>query len=553
MRLRSPTSFVIAFVALVYFGCGGGGEEDEQLRVAGTAPADLEVGVPLETNVRAQLNADINPTTLSTTTFTLFEVDGAQVPGTVEIGQAPDIAVFTPDEPLTLITTYTATITTGLSDMSDRMLEEPYSWSFTTLDAGWGTPELIARQDLGFAARPQVAVDGEGNAHSVWEQFDGTRTGIWANRFTRIEGWGTAELIEVDDTTDAVQPQLAVGPNGVAHAVWAQSGGGSNIFANRYMPGQGWGTAELIQTGEVTQALGPQVAVDPDGNAIAVWLQSFESTGSVVWANRYTPSSGWGDAELIDSAAPGLRGLVVDVAMDANGNAVTVWTRGEPVRGENIWANRYTPSEGWGTAELIETEGLGNTRGPQVATDPDGNAHAVWQQFDGTAQNIWTNRYTPGEGWGSAELLETDMGAASRPAVTVDPTGVAHAVWSQSDDTLNNIWANRYTPGEGWGTPGLIETPIEDPEEEGSATSPRVSVDPNGNAFAVWEQETPIGLNIWSNHYTPGEGWATAELIEQEFFFGTGPQVAVDSDGRAHAVWEQSDGERINISTNRFQ
>jgi hypothetical protein len=229
-----------------------------------------------------------------------------------------------------------------------------------------------------------------------------------------------------------------------------------------------------------------------------------------------------------------------------------VWPRAEGQR-EDIWANRYTAGEGWGDAELIESEDLGDASLSRVAMDPAGNAHAVWQQSDGTTDNVWTNRYAQGAGWGNAELLETDAGAAGQPAITVDPTGVAHALWWQSDGTLTNLWANLYTPGAGWGAPRLIEMPIADPQDEGSAIDPQVAVDPNGNAFAVWRQEDQARFNIWSNRYTPGTGWRTAELIEQERFFGSNPQIAVDPNGHAHAVWAQFDQERTNIATNRFE
>ena len=50
-------------------------------------------------------------------------------------------------------------------------------------------------------------------------------------------------------------------------------------------------------------------------------------------------------------------------------------------------------ARGWGTAELIEIDDVGNASSPQVAADSDGNSMAVCQQSDGTVTNIWANRY----------------------------------------------------------------------------------------------------------------------------------------------------------------
>jgi len=47
----------------------------------------------------------------------------------------------------------------------------------------------------------------------------------------------------------------------------------------------------------------------------------------------------------------------------------------------------------WGDALLIETNNVGGAFVPQVALDPNGNAVAVWSQSDGTRNNIWANRF----------------------------------------------------------------------------------------------------------------------------------------------------------------
>ena len=103
-----------------------------------------------------------------------------------------------------------------------------------------------------------------------------------------------------------------------------------------------------------------------------------------------------------------------------------------------------TAPKAWGTATLIETENAGRAIFPQIAVDATGQALAVWTQSDGTQFNIWANRYTVGTGWGTAQLLETNAGHAVRPQIAVDATGQALAVWEQHDGTRDSIWANRY-------------------------------------------------------------------------------------------------------------
>jgi len=103
-------------------------------------------------------------------------------------------------------------------------------------------------------------------------------------------------------------------------------------------------------------------------------------------------------------------------------------------------------SDGHGGGNGGTGPGPATSGGPQIAIDPSGNALAVWA-------GIWSNRYTPSNGWGTAEEL-SDGGVS--PQVAIDPSGNALAVWAQWDGALSH-WSNRYTPSNGWGTPERID------------------------------------------------------------------------------------------------
>ncbi len=410
---------------------------------------------------------------------------------------------------------------------------------------GWGTAESIETDNASIAFRPQVAVDSQGNAVAVWSQFGQLvpfRNNILANRFVPGVGWGTAEPIEIGaGNTDS--PHVAVDWQGNAVAVWWRGDSThSDVRASRFVPGVGWGTAELLVTMDVFEVFDSQVAMDPAGNAVVVWQQS-DDTLSDIWASRFVPGVGWSTPQLIETDA----GFAIhpEVAVDPQGNAVAMWSQWDGTR-YAPWANRFVPGVGWGMAELLETGDPDDAFNPQVAVDPEGNAIAVWSQGDGSS--IWANRFVPGVGWGTAELLEADVGNARDPQIAVDPQGNAVAVWQQWDGSRISIWANRFVPGVGWGTAELLET-----DDAGNAVNPQIAVDPEGNALAVWQQSDGNRTNIRTNRFMPGVGWGTAELIETDVDNARDPQIAIDSQGNAVAVWSQGDGTRFNIWANRFE
>jgi hypothetical protein len=232
------------------------------------------------------------------------------------------------------------------------------------------------------------------------------------------------------------------------------------------------------------------------------------------------------------------------VAFDASGNAIAVWQQAEGLI-DSIWSNRYTAGGGWGTAELIETN-ITNATGVQIAVNGSGHAIAVWHQMDGQRESIYANQYTPGSGWGRADLIELDnAGPAAAPHVAIDPSGNGVAVWHQFDGTRFNAWSNRYTPGVGWRIPEFLES------APGAASSPRVAMDASGHALAVWQQSDGTDSNIYARRYVPGTGWEAPELIESRAGVTSEPRIVMNADGSALAGWRQFENE-FKAWSNRY-
>ncbi|MBL4712227.1 MAG: hypothetical protein JKX75_06975 [Gammaproteobacteria bacterium] len=410
----------------------------------------------------------------------------------------------------------------------------------------WSASALIETDTVNDAINPQIAIDAAGNATAVWPQGDGTRFNIWSNRYTAGSGWGTAELIETDNTGNADAPTITVNAAGVAIAIWRQFDGTRfNIWSNRYVVGSGWGTAELVENDNTGSALDPKIAMDTNGNALAVWPQG-DGVEDNIWSNRYVVGTGWGTPEKIESTS--INAKEAQISMDASGNALAVWVQPSTAQ-ESAWSNRYVVGSGWGTAVLIETDSAGSTKNPQIAVDNNGNALAVWGQSDGTRDNVMANRYTVGSGWGTAELIETDnAGNATDPQIAVDAGGNALAVWGQFDGSADNIMSNRYTTGTGWGTAELIET------EDYEAFLPKIAFDDSGNAIAIWLQEDANQQRSWVNRYTTTVGWGVAEVIDDGINIAYSHQIAILGNGNAVAVWVEYDGSAVqHIFANQFE
>jgi len=358
--------------------------------------------------------------------------------------------------------------------------------------------------------------------------------------------WGTAEPIETNKG-DANAPQIAMDSSGNAIAVWYQHDGTNNrIYANLYNVDKGWdpAPAKPIEINK-EDANAPQIAMDANGDAIAVWTQ-FDGAYYNIYANRYVAGEGWDPtlAEPIEINKGDAN--APQIAMDANGDAIVVWEHRDIM--PNIWVNHYVAGR-WGTARFI-TDNQGTN--PQIAMDSNGNAIVVWRQYLGTIW-IYANRYVVGESWNKDELVVLDSGGSYAPQIVMDANGNAIAVWEQydADGITMSIYANRYVAGEGW-DPTLAE-PIE--INRGDANAPQIVMDANGNAIAVWEQYDADGItmNIYANRYVAGTGWDdTARLIAADTGKASAPRIAMDSSGNAMVVWSRYDVTYNNIYANRY-
>ena len=107
----------------------GTGSDVTAPTVLSTVPTDLATGVLVTTTISATFSESIDPTTVDNTTFIVNDgVDN--VVGTISV--VGSTATFTPSSNLANSTTYTATLTTGVTDLAANPLASDYTWSFTT-------------------------------------------------------------------------------------------------------------------------------------------------------------------------------------------------------------------------------------------------------------------------------------------------------------------------------------------------------------------------------------------------------------------------------------
>jgi hypothetical protein len=232
------------------------------------------------------------------------------------------------------------------------------------------------------------------------------------------------------------------------------------------------------------------------------------------------------------------------VAVDPNGNAVVVWSLFDGTN-SRIQARRRSASGTLSSKQTLSAAGQ-DAQTPQVAVDANGNAVVVWQRSDGTNVRIQA-RYRSASGTlSSVQTLSAAGQDASDPQVSVDPNGNAVAVWWRSDGTNARIQARRRSAS------GTLSS-VQDVSEAGQdAQTPQVSVDPNGNAVVVWQWYDGTNFRIQARRRAASGNLSSVQTLSEGGQHAQYPQVAVDTKGNASAVWIRADGLNTLIQSGRL-
>ncbi len=138
--------------------------------------------------------------------------------------------------------------------------------------------EVVIDEGGGVASNVKVAIDRGGNVVAVWQQSDGVRFNIVSNRYDASdifdEEWEGAQIIEAENDGSANYPEVAMDSAGNAIVAWQQDNGVDfNTYANRFLAGEGWGDAVILQADDTEGVDEPAVGVGPFGQGIVVWSQ----------------------------------------------------------------------------------------------------------------------------------------------------------------------------------------------------------------------------------------------------------------------------------------
>jgi hypothetical protein len=235
----------------------------------------------------------------------------------------------------------------------------------------WGAPVVLSTG--GVRVGPELAVTPAGDAYAVWIE----EAGLKVAHANLVEGrWDPSITLSRNAELAA---DVAVNSAGDAIAAWALADG-PGFGAASLRAGSFFGAPlEVRDEGQLAPAAGPVVSLAANGTAVAVWVSGNSLRSAVrAAAGSWSRPVDVAPADLADPA----------VAVDPLGNAVALWVQRERL----VVSQR--PVEA-GTWQLSEELSGGEALAPRVALDARGEGVAIWNLRNGESFPVLTANVMP--------------------------------------------------------------------------------------------------------------------------------------------------------------
>ena len=290
-------------------------------------------------------------------------------------------------------------------------------------DAGgsWTSGQTLTPRSGDNAAEPAVAVSPSGTAVAIWDLYNVSQGGVVIQTASRPAHGSWSPVVTLTPAADSSShPQIGMDANGNALAIWlhtTSTNGG--IFAANLPAGSSWSTPVQISTVNVS-AQNPVLAVNASGDAVAGWQTA---NGIIYVAERH--SGVWSAPIIIAPAA--FRQGSPHVAIGDRGDAAAAWSG----RGTTLAATRAAGGMWSVPTTLSKSSGGGTAR---VALDQFGNAVVVFDLVQyvggsGYAYPLQAASHPAGGSWGTPVTISGANETAATVNLVATPAGTFVAGW----------------------------------------------------------------------------------------------------------------------------
>jgi hypothetical protein len=228
--------------------------------------------------------------------------------------------------------------------------------------------------------------------------------------------------------------------------------------------------------------------------------------------------------------------LAPAIAVDSLGHIHLVWCDYTPGNAEIYYKKSTDAGATWSTNQRL-TWTSDDSWKPDLAVDPSGNPHVVWQENMTESREIYYKRSTDkGATWSTAKRLTWNSGDSSIPDLIVDPSGNPHVAWHDKTPGNEEIYFKKSTDGGAtWSASQRLTW------NSGNSNVPCLAFDTLGKLHLVWGDWTPGNMEIYHKKSTDGgASWLAGQRLTWNEGVSGYPQIALASSTYLVVAWSDS-------------
>ncbi|MGB0383472.1 MAG: exo-alpha-sialidase, partial [Ardenticatenaceae bacterium] len=397
---------------------------------------------------------------------------------------------------------------------------------------------------------PSVGVDGSGTLMLAWyDQRNGNDDIYFARSTNNGTSWSAnVKLNDNSGTSSEQYPSLAVDSNGNAVAVWQDARDiVNNIYSARSSDsGQTWQTnVKINDDPSTTGQYNPSMAVDANNTLYAVWQDERHSSSDIFFARSTDGGTTWlANTKVISETGSAWQGIP-SLGVDSLGNSIVVAWQDQRDGGiDDIYFARSTDSGmTWGTNVKVNDDNTSKVQhNPSIAINPDGTTiYLAWEDERNNNRDIYFASSTDGGStWGANVKVNDDSGTTGQYDATlaVDSSGTLYLAFRDDRDGSADIYFATSSDG---GTTWSANVKLNDDTGTSGQYNPSLAVDASGTAYVAWQdQRNGSGDDIYLARSTDGgTTWSANLKISDEINSSKNqPSLAVDASGTLYVAWQ---------------
>ena len=356
-------------------------------------------------------------------------------------------------------------------------------------------------------------------------------------------------------SSSSLSPAIAIDSINTIHVVWHDfTPGNAEIYYRKSADGSAtWSPAQRL-TWTSGCSCDAAIAIDSINTIHVVWQDDTPSPdrpeiyyrrstdGGVTWttSQNLTQNSVW-------SYSP-------DIAVDSSNNLHVVWIDDHFTANYEVCYMKSTDGGAtWSAGEVLTFSDFNECHEPTIFVDSFDNLHLVASQppwwIPGTDPEIcYKKSADAGVTWTDDRLITSNSGYSVKPKIAVDSSNNPHVVWCDNTPGNYEIYYQKSTDGGATWTTSKRLT-----RNSGWSYSPDIAVDSSDNPHVVWHDTTPGNYEIYyKKSKNRGATWTTSKRLTWTSGISQEPDIAVDSYGNLHLVWQDSRPGNLEIYYMKF-